>query len=91
MGVSAISSGADWRRYPAICDAETGVTIILGWADVHGLIMFHRYISMHDRTCWGKWICSNLFHQARMPMARAAHTPVELNGRPLGFLCCEKP
>lgn len=51
----------------------------------HGLKKFHLNNSVQDDTCLSEWMSSEVFRQAGVPAARAAHAAVELNGRRLGL------
>ena len=68
-------------------DDKPGFSLKLEEANVvfHGLSKFHLNNSVQDDTYLSEWICSEMFREAGVPAARAAHAVVELNGRPLGF------
>jgi spore coat protein H len=51
----------------------------------HGLKKIHLNNSVQDPTCLSELVCGEMFRQAGVPAARAAHALVELNGRKLGL------
>jgi hypothetical protein len=66
---------------------KAGFTIKLEAKNVafHGLSKFHLNNAVQDGTYLSEWICSQMFREAGVPAARAAHAVVELNGRRLGL------
>lgn len=66
---------------------KPGLTVKLeGTAGVfHGLTKFHLNNTVQDPSYLSEWICSEMFREAGVPAARAAHAVVELNGRRLGL------
>jgi spore coat protein H len=67
-------------------DDKPGFTLNLGDTNgtFHGLRKFHLNNSVQDHTYLSEWLCGELFRAAGVPMPRAAHALVELNGRRLG-------
>jgi spore coat protein H len=57
----------------------------LGNPRFHGLKKVHLNNSVQDPTYLSEMICGEMFRQAGVPAARAAHALVELNGRKLGL------
>ena len=75
-----------WGSFRQI-DDKPGFTLKLGDTNgtFHGLKKFHLNNSVQDGTYLSEWLCAGLFRSAGVPMPRAAHACVELNGRRLGL------
>lgn len=75
-----------WGSFKPL-DDKPGFTLNLGDTNgtFHGLRKFHLNNSVQDRTYLSEWLCGELFRAAGVPMPRAAHALVELNGRRLGL------
>jgi spore coat protein H len=71
-------------------DDRPGMTLNFGLIQpdsprFHGLKKIHLNNSVQDPTCLSELVCGEMFRQAGVPAARAAHALLELNGRKLGL------